>query len=153
MKNKSIVMRDIMATALTTLEESAFLIDAALILRRTGFRHLPIVSGERLVGLISDRDVHRFAPSLLTDITPEEYNRVFESTPINRVMTREVVTVTPDTSVEEAVALLHGKKLGCLPVVEGEKLVGMVTVTDMLEVLHRILLPSPEAPLAGSESS
>lgn len=141
-------VRDIMATAVTTLEDSAFLIDAALILRRTGFRHLPIVNGERLVGLITDRDVYRYAPSLLTNISAEEYNRVFESTPISRVMTREIVTVTPETSIEEAVALLHSKKLGCLPVVEKDKLVGMVTVTDMLEVLHRILSPSGEESLA-----
>lgn len=150
--SKAMVVRDIMVSAVTTLEETAFLIDAALILRRTGFRHLPIVNGERLVGLLSDRDLYRFAPSLLTNITPEEYNRVFETTPLNRVMTRDVLTVTPDTPIEEAVALLHSKKLGCLPVVEGEKLVGMVTVSDMLEVLYRILLPAEEQPLAPPET-
>ena len=150
--SRSMVVRDIMATAITTLEESAHLIDAALILRRTGFRHLPIVSGDRLVGLITDRDVYRFAPSLLTDISPEEYNRVFETTPISRVMTRDLITITPDAPIQQAVALLHGKKVGCLPVVEEDKLVGMVTVTDMLEILHGILSPSEEASLTGQET-
>lgn len=149
----AMVVRDFMSKALTTLDESAHLIDAALILRRTGFRHLPIVSGERLVGLITDRDVYRFAPSLLTDITPEEYNRVFETTPIQRVMTREVITVHPDTPVQQAVALLHHKKLGCLPVVEENRLVGMITVTDMLEILNRVLSPDEEAPLGEAESA
>lgn len=151
--SQPIVVREFMTTALTTLDDSAYLIDAALILRRTGFRHLPILSGERLVGLITDRDIYRFAPSLLTDITPEEYNRVFETTPIHRVMTREVVTVRPDTPIQEAVALLHLKKLGCLPVVEEEKLVGIVTVTDMLEILNRVLSPEEQAPLAETESA
>ena len=148
--SQPIVVREFMTTALTTLDDSAYLIDAALILRRTGFRHLPILSGERLVGLITDRDINRYAPSLLSNITQEEYNAIFENTPLQRVMVKDPVTVEPATPMREVVAMLHNKKLGCMPVVEDGKLVGIITTTDMLKLLHR-LLTGPGAPKAVVE--
>ncbi len=132
-------VRDFMTAPAKSISRSARLLDAVLILRSTGFRHLPIVDGERLVGVITDRDIQRFAPSLLRRITQEEYNEVFEDTPLERVMTRNPLTVTPATPLHEAAALLHEKKLGCLPVVEDGRLVGILTVTDMLGVLLRLL--------------
>jgi acetoin utilization protein AcuB len=138
MPDKQLV-RDFMSSPVTTVPHDARLLDAALTLRRTGYRHLAIVDGERLVGIITDRDVYRFAPSLLSNMSPEEYNAIFENTPIDRVMTRNPLTVTPTTPVREAVKLMHNHKLGCLPVVEGEKLVGMVTTTDMLSLLHQLV--------------
>ncbi len=145
------LVRDFMTSPVQSIPCDARLLDAALILRGTGFRHLPIVDGERLVGLITDRDVHRFAPSLLGKITPEEYNAVFENTLLERVMTRNPLTVTPTTPLREAASILQEKKLGCLPVVEDGRLVGILTVTDMLGVLLRFLTPStPHAsPLEG----
>ena len=74
------------------------------------------------------------APSLLGNITPEEYNAIFENTPLERVMTRNPLTVTPATPLREAAGLLHQRKLGW-PVVEDGRLVGILTVTDMLAVL------------------
>jgi len=97
------------------------------------------VNGDRVVGLISDRDVHRFAPSLLAKITPEEYNAIFENTPLERVMTRDPVTVTPDTPLHEAVEMMRQKRLGCLPVVEDGRLVGIITKADLLQILHGLL--------------
>jgi acetoin utilization protein AcuB len=132
-------VRDVMTAPATSIEKSARLLDAALTMRRSGFRHLPIVEGDRLVGIITERDVHRCAPSLLSNISQEEYNAIFEETPLERVMTRSPICVAPETPAREAVALLHNRKLGCLPVVEGERLVGIVTVTDMLKLLHRML--------------
>lgn len=138
------LVRDYMSTPVTTVPHDAKLLEAALTLRRTGFRHLAIVDGEKLVGIITDRDIARFAPSMLTKISPEEYNAIFENTPLAKVMTRNPLTVSPSTSVQEAVKLLHSRKLGCLPVVEGEKLVGILTTSDMLSFLHRLI--TGEAP-------
>ena len=132
-------VRDFMSSPVTTVPHDARLLDAALTLRRTGYRHLVIADGERLVGIITDRDVYRFAPSILSRITPEEYNAIFENTPIERVMTRKPQTVTPATPVREAIKLMYNHKLGCLPVVEGDKLVGIVTTTDMLNLLHQLI--------------
>ena len=137
-------VRDFMTAPVTTVAHDARLLDAALTLRRTGFRHLAIVDGERLVGIITDRDISRFAPSLLTNISQEEYNAIFENTPLARVMTRDPLTVTPALPMKEAVLTLYNRKLGCLPVVEGEKLVGIITTTDMLAFLYRMM--TGEAP-------
>ena len=133
------LVRDFMTSPAKSISHDARLLEAALILRSTGFRHLPIVDGERLVGIITDRDVNRCAPSLLGNITPEEYNAIFENTPLERVMTRNPLTVTPTTPLREAADLLHQRKLGCLPVVDDGRLVGILTVTDMLGVLLEFL--------------
>ncbi len=133
------LVRDYMTQEVSTLPKTASLLEAALLLRKTFFRHLPVVDGDKLVGILTDRDISRLAPSMLEKITPDEYNSILESTTLERVMTRDPLTVFPDTPLVEAVALLHHKKLGCLPVVEKGKLVGIITVTDMLGLLHRFL--------------
>lgn len=136
---KKLLVRDHMVRSVASLPQTDSLLEAALLLRRTGFRHLPIVDGERLVGIITDRDVSRLAPSMLGKVTAKEYNAIFENTPLEKVMTRDPITVTPETRVLDAVALLHNKKLGCLPVVEDDRLVGIITVTDMLGLLLNLL--------------
>jgi CBS domain-containing protein len=76
-------------------------------------------------------------------ISPEEYNSIFENTPLARVMTRNPVSVSPDTSIRTAAQILQERKLGCLPVVEDGRLVGIITVTDMLGVLVQLLTDVP----------
>ena len=141
------VVRDIMNSNLTTLPREASLLDAAITMRRSSLRHLPIVDGERLVGIISERDVQRCSPSLLSPITQEEYNAIFETTPIEKVMLRNPITVTPDSSVRDAVAIMIDRKVGCLLVVEGERLVGIVTRSDILNLVMNFL-PAPPEPAA-----
>jgi CBS domain-containing protein len=133
------LVRDFMTAPVKSISHKARLLDAALVLRSKGIRHLPIVDGDHLVGIITDRDIQRFAPSLLSKITPEEYNAIFENTPLERVMTRDPMTVAPDTPLCEAAGILREQKLGCLPVVEKGRLVGILTVTDLLGVLVHLL--------------
>jgi len=129
-----------MTGSVMTLTEEASLLDAALMIRRTGKRHVPILDKEgKPVGIISDRDVSRMAPSILTDITPEEYNSVFESTPITKAMTKNPITVPPESSIREAVSILYTKKIGALLVVDKGKLIGILTVNDMLGLLNGLL--------------
>ncbi|MBI3404821.1 MAG: CBS domain-containing protein [Acidobacteria bacterium] len=135
-----IYVREYMTSPAASIGRDARLLDAALTMRRSGFRHLPIVDGERLVGIITDRDIQRFAPSLLGNVSQEEYNAIFEETPLEKVMTKNPISVSADTTpMGEAAAILHDKKLGCVPVVDGEKLIGIITVTDMLRLLHNLL--------------
>ncbi len=143
------LVRDFMTSPVASIPYHATLLDAALTFHRTSFRHLPVVDGERLVGIVSSHDVERLAPSLLSKITPEEYNDLFERTPLGRAMTRDPLTVTPTTSLREAAALLNQKKLGCLPVVENGRLVGIITVIDMLGVLLRFLDAAQASPVSG----
>lgn len=133
------LVRDVMSSPVTTVPHTARLLEAVLALRSASLRHLPIVDGDKVVGVISDRDVQRYAPSLLAKITPEEYNAIFENTPLERVMTRDPVTVSPDATVREAAEVMHEGKLGCLPVVEDGHLVGIITKADMLRILCGLL--------------
>ena len=147
-------VRDFMTAPATTISQDSYLIDAALLLRSTGIRHLPIVDGDRLVGIITDRDIQRGAPSLLEVTTQEEYNAVFKRTPLAHVMVRDPLFVSPDTPLRDAAALLIEYKYGCLPVVEKGKVVGMITVIDMLTVLRRFLMgetvpAASDVPCAG----
>ena len=137
---KPLYVRDYMTSPAASISKGARLLEAALTMRRSGFRHLPIVEeNEKLVGIITDRDIQRFAPSLLGNISQEEYNQIFEETPLEKVMTKNLFTVTADTPIVDAASILHDKKLGCVPVVEGERLVGIITVTDMLRLLNDLL--------------
>lgn len=133
-------VRDYMTANVNFLRDDARLLDAALLIRRTGNRHVPVVDAEmRVVGIISDRDVSRLAPSRLGHITPEEYNSIFEATPITQAMTRDPISVTPDTPVAEAVNVLYSKRIGALPVVEDGRLAGILSVSDMLGLLNEML--------------
>ena len=132
-------VHDFMTSPATIISQDACLLEAAILLRSTGIRHLPIVDGDRLVGIITDRDIQRCAPSLLEKITQEKYNAIFERTALARVMVRDPLSVSPDTPLRDAAALLHEQKFGCLPVVQDGRLVGVITISDMLGVLRRLL--------------
>jgi acetoin utilization protein AcuB len=133
-------VRDYMTTSVTTLNDDARLIDAALLIRRTGKRHVPILNGEgKVVGIISDRDVARMAPSILGQITPEEYNSIFEATPITVAMTKNPMLIGPDEPIANAVSVLYTKKIGALLVVKDGNLEGILTVSDMLGLLNELL--------------
>ncbi len=132
-------VRDIMTSPVTSVSQTSRLLDAAVTMRAAGIRHLPIVDGERVVGVLSERDVQRFTPSMLHRITEEEYNSIFENTRVDRVMTREPQCVEPETPLREALTLLLEKRVGCLPVVENGRLVGILTHSDLLTLLLRLL--------------
>ena len=129
-----------MTREITTLPHDAMLLDAVLLMRSSGFRHIPVVNGPKLVGLLSDRDVQRASPSIFGKMSPEEYNRIFETTPVAKVMARDPVAVGPDAPLTEVVTMMFERKFGSLPVVEGDqKLVGIVTTTDLLGLLSKLL--------------
>jgi acetoin utilization protein AcuB len=133
------LVRDYMTTELVTVQETDTLLDATMFFVRSTFRHLPVVRGRQLVGVITERDVKQYAPSVLSGISAEDYNSIMETTTISRVMTRSPITVRPEQSVLEAAKLLYAKRLGCLPVIQDNELVGIITTTDMLKVLAQIL--------------
>ncbi len=133
------LVREFMTKEVTTLQETDSLLDARMIFVRSSFRHLPVLSGRKIVGIVTEHDIRQHSPSLLTGVNQEEYNRVLETTPVTRAMTREPVTVTPGQPVFEAAQLLYSRRFGCLPVVENGALVGIVTTSDMLRLLVQII--------------
>jgi acetoin utilization protein AcuB len=128
-----------MTTDLITLQENETLLDATLIFARSGVRHIPILRDKRLAGVVTERDLKHYTPSILSGIPVEEYNRLMETTPLSKIMVRDMVTVRPDASIYEAVQTLLDRRIGCLLVVNNDELKGIITTTDMLKMLVELL--------------
>ena len=109
---------------------------ALKLIRKEGIKHLPVLEGKRLVGIITDRDLRQAAPSPATSLEVHELNYLLERLKIEAIMTKKVITVSPESSLQEAAKLLIAHKLGCLPVVEREELVGIITESDFLRAYN-----------------
>jgi acetoin utilization protein AcuB len=121
-----------------TLEPEDSLMQALETMRLRGVRRIPIVLAGVLVGLLVEGDLKRAEPSTLSQ-SQEDFTRVMEGTAISRIMIQNPVTVTPATLLVEAARTLHSTKYGSLPVVEDERLVGILTDNDMLRALIDVL--------------
>ena len=98
-----------------------------------------MVHGTRVVGIVTDRDLKRATPSLLSGVRQEDFDRVLDETPVTKVMTRDPATTTPGTSVKEVARFLVDKRYGALPVMEEGRLVGIITNVDLIRTLHGLL--------------
>lgn len=133
------LVQDYMTTEVTSLQDSDTLLDAAMVFVRSSFRHLPVLQGKKVVGIVTERDVKQFAPSLLSGTTAEEYNTIMETTPISRVMTKNPVTLRRNQPILEAARFMHERRVGCMPVVQNDELIGIVTTTDLLALLMKLM--------------
>jgi acetoin utilization protein AcuB len=131
---KNRMTRDpVAATPQTTLGE------ALRMMRDLRVRHLPVVEGGQLAGILSDRDLRSAMPSPLGAETPEGVARV-ESTPVAGVMTRAVFSAGPFDTVEDAAVQMRRHRVGCLPVLDAEgRLLGIITETDILHAFVEML--------------
>jgi len=125
-------VRDIMVKEVATLDINDELSLANDIMRLGRIRHLPVVEGERLVGIISERDLFRSSLAQALGYASQASRELMKTLHIKDVMVPAVVTVSPETSLCAAVRLMVEKKIGCLPVVEDEHLVGLITETDIM---------------------
>ncbi|HEV8661910.1 MAG TPA: CBS and ACT domain-containing protein [Candidatus Methylomirabilis sp.] len=112
---------------------------ASRLLQEHRIRHLPVVERGRLVGIITDRDIRRVLPSPATSLEVHELLYLLDRLTVGEVMTAKVITVTPETPIEEAARLLVDHRIGCLPVLQGDRLAGIITETDLLAALAEIL--------------
>ena len=131
-------VRELMTSNAMTVQVDTTLEEATALCRSTCIRHLPVADGERLVGILSDRSLRRAHGQRLAD-----------STPVRDLMAREPVTVGPAAPVSTAARRMLDYKISALPVVEEGRLVGILTLTDLLD--HCMgALREPDAPLSKS---
>jgi acetoin utilization protein AcuB len=112
-------------------------------------RHLPVVQGGRLVGLVTDRDLNAAYPSPATSLSIAEIQAAWGQIPVAAVMRRQVIAVAPRTPLAKAARLMRDHKLEALPVLKGGEVVGIVTVNDLLEALE-ILVNQAQEGLAST---
>lgn len=112
---------------------------AVMLVVENRIRHLPVVRGDSLVGIISDRDLKRAMPSIVAGATAEEYQAFMEETSVEQAMTANPIACAPDTDLVDLVREFCRKKVGAIPVLEGDRLVGIVTQTDMMQAFLRLL--------------
>jgi len=108
-------------------------------MRKYGIRRLPVVRNSKLVGIVTDRDVRQAWASPATALSTHELLYLLERVKVEEIMTPRVLAVSPETPLFEAARLMHDRKIGGLPVVEGEEVVGIITETDLLQALIEIL--------------
>jgi CBS domain-containing protein len=128
-------VRDIMMSSPISLQRDNKLSPVEYVMASGRIRHVPILDGEHLVGVLSQADLFHSAFAKAMHLRPREQRDLVDSIKIEDVMSKHVISVPADTSIRAAARLMMEKKLGCLPIVQGERLVGLVTKSDMLRYL------------------
>jgi len=129
----------LMSSDVATLDANTTLNVADDLMQLKCIRHLPVLAGGRLVGLVTQRDLFLAGVSSVLNFRRKAKKEWLGHIKIEDVMTIDLVTITPEADIEEAVARMLEGKIGCLPVVAAGRLVGLLTETDCLRYLQRIL--------------
>ena len=125
-------MSDLMTRSVITAPPGMSLALAQRLMSDHRIRHLPVVQEGQLVGLVSDRDLRQALPSPTTTLTQAEFTYKMGTLAIATCMTREVVTVPPEAAMVQGMRQLLAGPYGCVPVLAGGQLVGIVTAIDLL---------------------
>ena len=126
----------IMHTELITVSPSTSLEDANIIVKKKKIDHLLVVNDSgKLVGILSDKDLKQYWASPATTLSKSELNYLLQQVIVEMIMIKTVITISPDTTVERAALIMQEHDINALPVMEGDKLVGIITSTDVMGVL------------------
>jgi CBS domain-containing membrane protein len=132
---KNVPVSTIMTKNVVKLNLGDELTKAETLFKKHNIRHIPVVTGSKIIGMLSYSDLLRisFADAVYED---EEIDSVvYDMFDISQVMTKNIVTVTEETTIKETAEILASREFHALPVVKGEHLVGIVTTTDLIKYL------------------
>jgi acetoin utilization protein AcuB len=130
-------VRDYMARAPITIEKDTPVFKALSIMKNNKIRHLPVVSKGKLLGIVTEKNLFYLSPSPATSLSIFEINSLMAEITVAEAM-KTVQAVTPDTTLEEAAVLMREHKIGGLPVVEGDTLVGLITESDIFDAMVKL---------------
>ena len=119
-----------------TINPNESFFEAQNLIHEKGVRHLPVVDeNNRLLGIVTESDIRKAGPSDVDMLRVQDAANLLKNLKVSAFMTpkEKLVTITPDSLIEEAAQLMYEHKIGCLPVVEGEKLYGIFTETDAMD--------------------
>jgi CBS domain-containing membrane protein len=135
-----VYVADLMTDIVMTLRPTDTLNDARLLMKMAKIRHTPITDADgNFEGLITNRDLLACTISRLAEIDEAVQAEIDTAIQVSDIMQRDVVCVTPRTPLREAAQLLYEHKYGCLPVLEGRKLIGILTEADFLRLAMSLL--------------
>jgi acetoin utilization protein AcuB len=132
------LVQDVMQTKLFTVTPETTLAEALRLTGQRGIRHLPVLDGDQLVGILSDRDLKRATASSAARLEAHEAT-LSRRLRVDDAMTRTVITIGPTHAIETAACLMIQERIGALPVTDGDRLVGLVTETDVLRLFVRAM--------------
>ncbi len=130
------LVKDIMTSQVEVVGRNDDLLMVDELMENRQMRHLPVVEDHKIVGLVTQRDLFKATMSSAMGYGEMARQKFLRSVRVKEVMVYPVVTVSPDTQLEDAIGMMMEKGLGCLPVVKGTQLVGMVTKTNLLRFLR-----------------
>jgi acetoin utilization protein AcuB len=128
-----------MTRNVVTVAKDASVLHVRNLLREKDINQVPVVDGKKVIGVITDGDIRENSASPASTLSVHELNYLLSEMKAGDIMTRNPVTVSPETPVEEAAKILNEKGIGCLPVVSNDELVGIITTSDMLNVLLEVM--------------
>ncbi len=141
MHNGEMQVGEAMRTELVTLAPEDRLNVASDIMTLGRIRHMPVVSDAVVVGILTQRDLFRAAISSVLELRPAAEREWLSKIHVGEAMTQPVITAPPDLTMQDAVTLMLERRIGCLPVVQSGRLVGLLSETDCLALLARLLQP------------
>jgi acetoin utilization protein AcuB len=112
-----------------------YLADAMGLMKEQNVKHLPVLKNGKLKGIISDRDIKDYSPSKATSLDIYELHYLLAKTKIKQIMKTKVIYTTPDTPIEEAAMTMLDENIGCLPVVDGGIVVGIISDKDIFRAM------------------
>jgi len=113
--------------------------EALALFKKERIRRAPIIKGGKMVGIVSEKDLLNASPSPATTLSVWEMNYLLSKLTVSEVMTKDVITVTEDTPIEEAARIMADNKIGGLPVVKGTRVVGIITETDLFKLFLELM--------------
>jgi acetoin utilization protein AcuB len=131
--------KDIMTMNVVTIPSTTSITDAKRIMEAHRIRRLPVVDRGKLLGLVTERRIEQYTPSKATSLSVWELSYILAKQTVKEIMEKTVITVSPEMTVEEAVATAQDHGVGCLPVVEDGHLVGIITTNDFF---YRVANPT-----------
>jgi CBS domain-containing protein len=124
-----------------TITPKTTLPEAHRLMKERKIRRLPVLEDGRLVGVVTLGDIREAEPSAATSLSVWELNYLLDTLTIDKIMRRNVLTVSPRTSIRDAAAMMLAHKVSGLPVVDHDRLVGVITESDIFRMLVREMLP------------
>lgn len=132
-------VRNYMTKSPVTIDYEATISEVLTIMNETEIHRLPVLRNGKLVGIITDGNIQKASPTKATSLSMYEINYLLSKTTVKDYMTKDVVSCDADLLLEEAVEIMKANKVSCLPVMENDKLCGIITETDLFEAFTDLL--------------